>query len=82
MRTHVHIVTLMDYLPALLQLVMMASSVILYPMRANCARSEIAGDGNRTHAKSLGSSRSTIELHPLQKARVTITDGREERTEF
>src|SRR5690554_687784 len=23
-----------------------------------------AGDGNRTHVKSLGSSRSTIELHP------------------
>ena len=23
-----------------------------------------AGDGNRTHAESLGSSRSTIELHP------------------
>ncbi len=22
------------------------------------------GDGNRTHASSLGSSRSTIELHP------------------
>jgi tRNA (guanine-N7-)-methyltransferase len=26
-----------------------------------------AGDGNRTHAKSLGSSYSTIELHPLNE---------------
>ncbi len=27
-----------------------------------------AGDGNRTHVKSLGSSRSTIELHPRRVA--------------
>ena len=25
-----------------------------------------AGDGNRTHASSLGSSRSAVELHPLR----------------
>lgn len=35
-----------------------------------------AGDGNRTHTKSLGSSRSTIELHPQTKKEEKITHHR------
>src|SRR5882757_9379102 len=33
---------------------------------------EIAGEGNRTPVCSLGSCRSTIELHPLKNSRFSI----------